>query len=380
MGEIYKITNKVNGKVCIGQTSFTTAVRWQRHLEKLYDSELPLYRAMRKYGVENFQVECLEECNNEKLDEQEIYHINLHDSFNQGYNCTLGGGGKRFEFDSDWVLQLWEEEYTVSQISAIVDSDYGTVKYYLASLGFSEEEFSNRSYSQKQKKVCQIDYHTREIVKVYDSGKVAAKIMGVGSSSHISQACRGGELYAYGYIWRFWDDISVEDKDWMSYSGDLSTTVPYSNFPGVRRQKVLKLCVETDVYLDCYPTITEAGESVSRGAASIFNAITREGTSAGFKWTYSKERNCNNCLREKPLYNYSPLSRSPQYDAMQKKVVQLSQEGEYCACYLSISDATEYLRGHRKGAPISKAVNHGNLAYGFKWKFCLVNSCDSCPY
>lgn len=50
-----------------------------------------IYRAIRKYGLENFTFEVLEECPSELLNEREIYWINYFDSYYNGYNCTLGG-------------------------------------------------------------------------------------------------------------------------------------------------------------------------------------------------------------------------------------------------------------------------------------------------
>lgn len=56
----------------------------------------PLYQAIRKYGVENFSFEVLEECDISLLDEKEVYYINLYNSYKEGYNATLGGQGKGF--------------------------------------------------------------------------------------------------------------------------------------------------------------------------------------------------------------------------------------------------------------------------------------------
>lgn len=89
---IYKITNKINGHAYIGQSVNITR-RWTDHKNRYkdlnYDSTL--YKAFRKYGLENFSFEILEECEPELLDEREIYYVALYDTFNDGYNETLGG-------------------------------------------------------------------------------------------------------------------------------------------------------------------------------------------------------------------------------------------------------------------------------------------------
>ena len=63
MGYIYKITNLINGKIYIGQTRFNVQRRFHQHLYEAKKGELnfPLYSAIRKYGEENFKIECIEE-------------------------------------------------------------------------------------------------------------------------------------------------------------------------------------------------------------------------------------------------------------------------------------------------------------------------------
>lgn len=94
-GFIYKITNRVNGKVYIGQTRFTVEHRYKQHIKNfnIEHRKQPLYMAFAKYGIENFTVETVEECPIEKLDEREIYWIAKYDSFKKGYNATQGGKG-----------------------------------------------------------------------------------------------------------------------------------------------------------------------------------------------------------------------------------------------------------------------------------------------
>ena len=92
MGYIYKITNKINGKVYIGQTRKTIQERFQEHLKKAkIHTNRYLYDAMNKYGYNNFIITQIEECLDIKLDEREIYWIKYYDTYNNGYNLTTGG-------------------------------------------------------------------------------------------------------------------------------------------------------------------------------------------------------------------------------------------------------------------------------------------------
>ena len=105
MAFIYKIENQINHKVYIGKTSYSNPnKRWIEHQN---DSKNPernhraLYRALNKYGVENFMFSILEETENPE--EREMFYIQEYNSYHFGYNETLGGDGGKY-------LQLPEQE------------------------------------------------------------------------------------------------------------------------------------------------------------------------------------------------------------------------------------------------------------------------------
>ena len=95
-GTIYKIVNKNNGFVYIGQTVQSLKRRWKSHKSHwkchTHHNEL-LQRVYDKYGLEAFSIEEIEQCDIEKLDEHERYWINYYDSTNRekGYNFENGG-------------------------------------------------------------------------------------------------------------------------------------------------------------------------------------------------------------------------------------------------------------------------------------------------
>lgn len=90
---IYKIENLVNHICYIGQ-SRNIEKRFRQHKNAIYDNDInhyPLYKAIKKYGLENFSFEILEECSIEELNIKEKYWIEKFNSFNNGYNQTIGG-------------------------------------------------------------------------------------------------------------------------------------------------------------------------------------------------------------------------------------------------------------------------------------------------
>ena len=92
---IYVITNKINGKQYVGQST-NLQKRWYDHRTKSTHPWKPdeyrnlLYCEIRKYGLDNFEFEVLEECEKEQLNEKEIYWIEKLDTYNNGYNNTPG--------------------------------------------------------------------------------------------------------------------------------------------------------------------------------------------------------------------------------------------------------------------------------------------------
>lgn len=92
IGVIYKWTNKINGKSYIGQT-INEEFRKQDHIKGKYNSVI--HKAIKKYGLKNFDYEVLEQIEESKLSEREIYWIEYFDTYNNGYNLTKGGEGTR---------------------------------------------------------------------------------------------------------------------------------------------------------------------------------------------------------------------------------------------------------------------------------------------
>ena len=110
---IYKIENIINGKIYIGQSSWLKH-RIQAHkndLRKNKHKNIHLQRAWNKYGEESFRFDILEKCDIDKLDEREIYWIQKYDSYNNGYNQTMGGDGNRGYIVSEETKQKMRDNH-----------------------------------------------------------------------------------------------------------------------------------------------------------------------------------------------------------------------------------------------------------------------------
>lgn len=96
---IYKIQNKINGKIYIG---LTTKIDWWKriieHSSGRKDKNSVIHCALIKYGLDNFNINVIDTCKNKKeLIEKEKYWIKFYSSCdrNKGYNITNGGDGCR---------------------------------------------------------------------------------------------------------------------------------------------------------------------------------------------------------------------------------------------------------------------------------------------
>lgn len=103
--EVYKITNKVNGKIYIGITNQGSGVRYYKHWSDARKGDpCPIHKAMAKYGKENFTLEIIDFADTyDELKEKEKFYIKKFNSMDRsiGYNLTEGGDGTFGRFHSE---------------------------------------------------------------------------------------------------------------------------------------------------------------------------------------------------------------------------------------------------------------------------------------
>lgn len=94
-GKIYKIINKENNLIYVGCTINSIEQRFYEHIYRCFktDYKSKLYNSIKKYGIENFQIELIEECELNVIYETEKKHIKELDTYRNGLNSTFGGEG-----------------------------------------------------------------------------------------------------------------------------------------------------------------------------------------------------------------------------------------------------------------------------------------------
>lgn len=242
MGYIYKITNKLNNKVYIGQTrSARPTDRYAKHkyiashLEKEKYVSL-IHRAMNKYGLDNFTFEIIEEVENNLLNKKEMEYIQIYNSLvPNGYNLTKGGEGtlgfsrpqseeeknRRRESNKNFYIlhpekkeelrertkKLWEDEEYRHKVT---ESNIKFHQKHPDLFKGKNNSFYGKHHSQetvdKLRKinskfdVYQLNKDSLEVIKIYPSIKAAERELNV-SHGWISKAAKENKI-AYGYRWK----------------------------------------------------------------------------------------------------------------------------------------------------------------------------------
>ena len=275
MPYIYKIENQINHKLYIGKTTYTIKKRWTQHLDNAkreHLKHLAIYAAMRKYGTENFTIEQVEEVTDiNQLSSREKYWINYYDTYNTGYNETLGGDGALL-YDYDTIWELWQTGKTIKEISSIIECNDFVVRTCLNTHNVSTEERKERSaYRQDEghepyrRKVKQIDISTNEVIHIYNSVREAAASIPC-DNSYLSKICKDKKV-AYNYRWEYQDDNYVK-KDFTA-------------------KPICKLDLKTGEVLEIYPSGLAAAKAVG-GDSSYISKVCRgiQKSSKGFGWKF----------------------------------------------------------------------------------------------
>ena len=173
-----------------------------RDMKKPQCAKRPLYNAMRKYGIEHFHVELLEETNEPSIREQ--YWIQQYNSYQNGYNATLGGDGKAY-INRQKVIELYQHMHNQKAVAQALHLDESTVRNIL----HSHHVPIVKSYT-RMKPVIQIQNGC--IIQQFKSATIAARhIIQNGQSSaklntitsRITDCARHERKSAYGCQWEF---------------------------------------------------------------------------------------------------------------------------------------------------------------------------------
>lgn len=270
-GFIYKVTNKENGKIYIGQTTRTIEERWNEHTRNAFhDNNLEyqnkFHRAIRKYGDGGFIIEEQEsfdapdmEALHKLLNDAETKWILFYDSKDNGYNSSLGG-------DYNPMYGVKGKDNPCSKKINQYDLEGHYIKTWdsIADIG---REFGTQS----------------QVVRVCKSNRLTTK-----------------KVTALGYVWRYFDDvpnkkdiiISAEELA-IRNNGRFKKGEAHSTATKAAIKKTSKKIDQFDMddnYIKTFDSIHDAARSVYRSYSTIQTVLNRDrNVAAGFRWKYHIE-------------------------------------------------------------------------------------------
>ena len=133
MGYIYKITNQLNQKSYIGQTINSIKERMRKHYDHSLQATTGIDYAIYKYGKDNFIVEEVCQCDDSQLDELERYYIQLYNTYEDGYNLTLGGQdySTRWIVNEQEIIDKYNNGKTIDELAIEYNKGYRTISNLL---------------------------------------------------------------------------------------------------------------------------------------------------------------------------------------------------------------------------------------------------------
>lgn len=364
---IYKITNKINGKCYIGQSN-NIERRWNDH--KIPSSwndpnkssyNYPLYAAFRKYKLENFIFEVIEECNQEELNDKEIYWIQYYNSYYDGYNQTIGGVGTPINDKPVYQYDLFGRyiaEYANMNIAASkTNTNYHSLnsclthynnQYYTNGYQWSYIKTDYIGPSPMYTPVICFDLSGKRLAEYYCINE-AVKATGC-CAEIIKQSCQDHQIHNSTYQWRYWE----EDPELQI----ISPSMPYTD------KKQIKQYDLNGNLIKIWNSISEAANTLNIERTNIIGVCKKRTKSAGgFIWQYIED---NSLVKYEKNYNTKHIFKTRavlQYDLNDNFIAEYPSIKEACAAinknkiYTSVSHISSCCRGRQK------------TAYGFKWKY-----------
>lgn len=237
MYTVYKITNLINNKCYIG-SSIRVEQRWKQHKNSAFNPNsnsynYPLQKAIRKYGLENFQFEIISQdyTSMEEMQKEENKYIIQYNSVNNGYNQT-------YQTNQYSILKEGADKYRekISQKCAKVDKD-------------------------------------EKILETYNSYQEASRKNGSNIASNIRKVCKGISSCYNGMYFR---DLDENDK---------VVSIPIKSYKN--RKPVIAISINDPSIELYFESILKASQEMNIERSSIEKCIagqTRYSKVGGYIW------------------------------------------------------------------------------------------------
>ncbi len=236
---IYKITNLINHKVYIGQTTRPIEERMYEYAaqSRKIRGNSAIHRSINRYKWKNFTYEILDIAETiDELNEKEKYYIKNFESYNRKYGYNILEGGRNSKPGPETRKKMSEAHKGIKQSPEWIENrihkagsmeaqNYGRnktleEKQYLSENSPKFWQGKNRSEETKEKisktkleknitnkptqlykSVYKKDFSTNEIIQTYDSTQIASEFENVDQST-ISRWCSNNKIVR-GFLWTY---------------------------------------------------------------------------------------------------------------------------------------------------------------------------------
>lgn len=289
---IYKITNKLNNKIYIGQTvDFKKRMKEHRYGRNIRQNML-IDRAYRKYGAENFEEEIIYEANTQsEADEIERKYINELSTLKpNGYNVLEGGREQFGAWNSKAIMAYdlkgtflkeykssceLERESNGKYSSRAIRHSCCTKTHILKDIlvKYKDDDIEIKEYEKQKSGRCRrvVQYNDKfEKICTYESIQIASKMSNT-HRTNIVQCCTGKQKTANGYVWRYDGDDVLKNN---------------SNPFEIKRCSVIQLNDKKEIIAE-YVSCSSAARKLNlptKAYKNIYKALVRGQKAYGYYW------------------------------------------------------------------------------------------------
>lgn len=352
---IYKIENKNNNQCYIGQ-SIDIERRWKTHLQPcIYANPFSesynykLYVAFRKYGVESFIFSIIELCEREQLNEREQYWIKHYDSYNTGYNMTIGGEGAIkesiipvycYSIYGEFLKEYKNVKEAAQKLNLKPQNIYGALSRGHNAGGY---QWSYSKYDRIETNFNTIPVIAFSLsgkrIKLYNSINEAIKETG-DSYQSIKKSCDTKHHSGKTYQWRYWfEDPNLQEI--LPYKYDNKKAIDQYDLEGN--------------FITTFNSMFEAGQWLNLSGSNLTTCCKNKQKSyGGYLWCYHND--------PAPL-PYIDLKYNHNTSSGKRQVLQYSKDMKFLNSYESAHEAARQINN-------PKCANHITECCQGKRKTC----------
>lgn len=201
---VYTFKNKINNKYYVGQTCRTFEERTKEHLRH---NKTAFDKALKKYGIENFDYAVIDEAHDmDELNKKEIFWIKHFNSLAPfGYNLCIGGGntkGYRHRTESKEKMRLAKKGTFLGKENPFYGKKHTDETRQKMKEAWTEERKEQLRLMAKTRKQHTVKVRNVDTGEVFDSVKKAAEKYGL-KGTHISRVCKGKRKTTGGFKWEY---------------------------------------------------------------------------------------------------------------------------------------------------------------------------------